>query len=123
MRDANWIPFSLPAVFLALTAPACGGSAIVSDGTDGGGNTQGETPARCLIGSGLDAGVVYTAALTASERDASPSAAIIQWVDDAGNRVQCGPEPFGCDASCPPGQMCSVAFITHSLVETGGTCL
>jgi hypothetical protein len=67
-----------------------------------------------------DAAVV-SFAFTGNEAEAGPDDAILEWVDDAGMAESCGPS--SCDARCPPGHACSVAFITHALVLSGGTCL
>jgi hypothetical protein len=77
--------------------------------------------AQCQVLEG-DAAVVYSATVVfTNESEAGPSAAVIEWVNDAGMSESCG--PTGCAARCSPGQACTVAFITHGLVIPGGTCL
>ena len=78
-----------------------------------------QAPVGCQRFEG-DAAVV-SFAFTGNEVEAGPDDAIIEWVDDAGMAESCGPS--SCDARCPPGHACSVAFITHALVLSGGTCL
>jgi hypothetical protein len=80
---------------------------------------DGQTPVACQRLEGDAAMVSF--AFTGNEAEAGPNDAIIQWFNDAGMGESCGPS--SCDARCPPGHACSLAFITHALVLSGGTCL
>jgi hypothetical protein len=63
--------------------------------------------------------LVGVAIAAGNEAQAGPEDAVIEWFDDAGMSESCGPS--SCDARCPSGTVCSIAFITHALL-TSGTC-